>query len=417
MSDELINPNWHVILIHYPICLLTLGLFIEVITLFNRKGGLRTAGRWMIGLGAFATLPVLLSGLYAFRAEVTPGDMEVETPSREVVQESPWRAQQWELISDHIWFTSIASLIAVLIVMVWIASPDARRRKLYWFCFLGLIAVDVLIGLGAFHGGEAVYDWGIGVSQKHLGAPPLKDRGLDYYAPPLQVHVVLAGAMVACILVGIAMMLRKWEGAAPEGLADALEQRIGVADPLAEDPARDREVRDASGAAAESLPPKVYPGWFFIAAAVFALLTAFFGYWSFNEGSAFTGQALSDNADVLGHSDHHRVLLHVIMAACLVVLPLLLAMFVRWMRRGRIVPLVTTGLLIVVVGLQMWWGIAILYDGHVGPLFGFNAPPASEMPTQASTPLPKHTAPTTAPAMAAPMPASRPATKVPATEP
>lgn len=53
MAEQFISPNWHVILIHYPLGLLAVGILIEFFSFLGwRRSGFRTAGRWMILLGA-----------------------------------------------------------------------------------------------------------------------------------------------------------------------------------------------------------------------------------------------------------------------------------------------------------------------------------------------------------------------------
>ena len=50
------RPNWHAILIHYPVALLTVGLAVEWLTLGYRRGTLRQAGLWSLlrDVGAMA---------------------------------------------------------------------------------------------------------------------------------------------------------------------------------------------------------------------------------------------------------------------------------------------------------------------------------------------------------------------------
>ena len=52
MRETFIHPNFHVILIHYPLGLLTLGVLIETLCAVWRHPSLRSAGRWMLLLGA-----------------------------------------------------------------------------------------------------------------------------------------------------------------------------------------------------------------------------------------------------------------------------------------------------------------------------------------------------------------------------
>jgi uncharacterized membrane protein len=64
---EFIIPNWHVILIHYPLALLTVGTLIEIFSFLWRRSGFRAAGRGMILIGALCAIPAATSGIYAAR--------------------------------------------------------------------------------------------------------------------------------------------------------------------------------------------------------------------------------------------------------------------------------------------------------------------------------------------------------------
>src|SRR5438105_3150724 len=125
MPHQFINPNWHVIFIHYPIGLLTIGLLIEIISFFNPRGGFRAAGRWMIGIGALLSLPALFSGIYAFRDVVSP-DGYMDQTWRDVKASSNWNEAQWFFMRRHIWLNSIATGLVVLIAVLWLASNDSR---------------------------------------------------------------------------------------------------------------------------------------------------------------------------------------------------------------------------------------------------------------------------------------------------
>src|SRR2546423_4902928 len=138
MSHEFINPNWHIILIHYPIGLLTIGLLIEIISVFHRGSGFRAAGRWMIAIGGMLTIPTLTAGLYAFRDTVSPAGIMMDQHWREVVGDSKWNDQQWHFIVHHIRYNSIATALAVLIVVLWVSNPEGVPRKIFWPLLLWL---------------------------------------------------------------------------------------------------------------------------------------------------------------------------------------------------------------------------------------------------------------------------------------
>ncbi len=385
MPHEFINPNWHVILIHYPLALLTVGLIIEIISIFKPKGGLRAAGRWMIGLGAVLALPALTTGLYAMRDVVTPEPTEMET-WHEVVSKSQWTSEQWQFMTRHIWLNAVATALSVIAVFLWLSSGDRRRRRLYWFCLLAIVGANVLVGMGAWHGGEAVYRFGTGVARVNPNPESEINRGIDYWASPLQVHLMMAGLVIASAVVGMALMFRKWEKPVVEGISDVLDdRRHRPADPLTDDPGRDRHetVRADLGEYGEEdialrVPPKVHPGWFYLTACTFGAITAFFGYWetmkeaTFRE--TFTGENLSSNLKLIQQSDHRRLLLHVIFGIAIIVLPILLGVLGRIARSARIIALLLTLLLLFAISAQIWMGILLLYDGHEGPLVRFNAP-------------------------------------------
>ena len=43
---EYISPNWHAILIHAPLGLLSVGIILELMGFLWRRSGLRPAARW-----------------------------------------------------------------------------------------------------------------------------------------------------------------------------------------------------------------------------------------------------------------------------------------------------------------------------------------------------------------------------------
>src|SRR5678815_4596006 len=87
MAKEFINPNWHVILIHLPLGVFMLGMVLELALLvFRHRGGGRTASRWMVVLGALASLPAAYSGMYAL------SDVARRTAPMGAAGEGPWHA-------------------------------------------------------------------------------------------------------------------------------------------------------------------------------------------------------------------------------------------------------------------------------------------------------------------------------------
>ena len=66
MNDELIQPNLHIAIVHFPIALLVVGVLLETFSFLGwRRSTLRVAARWMILLGAVLSAPTATSGIYA----------------------------------------------------------------------------------------------------------------------------------------------------------------------------------------------------------------------------------------------------------------------------------------------------------------------------------------------------------------
>src|SRR3954454_23424604 len=78
MPKELVSPNLHVVLVHFPLALLAAGLLVEVFSFLYRRSTVRVAGRWMILLGALSLVPTALTGAYARayvpRRSLPPGE-------------------------------------------------------------------------------------------------------------------------------------------------------------------------------------------------------------------------------------------------------------------------------------------------------------------------------------------------------
>src|SRR5688572_31469787 len=102
MSHEFIHPNWHVVFMHYALGLLTVGVFIELLSFMWRRSTVRLAGRWMLLIGSLAGIPTLTTGLYAFRDVVSPEPIDDQEKWYSVVQTSPWSDVQWAMMDDHI---------------------------------------------------------------------------------------------------------------------------------------------------------------------------------------------------------------------------------------------------------------------------------------------------------------------------
>lgn len=189
-GQELISPNLHVILVHFPLALLVAGLAIEIVSLIDRRSTLRTAGRWMVLLGALLAVPTALSGMYAF-ADVARRSIPAEQrPVR--VWDMPWwqvlqrtqlgqsngaapaaaHADAWRMLKRHGWVQAPATAFAVVLVVLALSLSARWRRRLYVPLLLGMLGAAGLMVWGAWYGGESVYRHGAAVALGDDQSPP-----------------------------------------------------------------------------------------------------------------------------------------------------------------------------------------------------------------------------------------------------
>lgn len=374
MREEFINPNWHVILIHYPLALLTLGVLIEVFALFWRKSSARTAARWMIFLGTLSMVPAVTTGLYAFKDAASGASTHPDAPWEQLKSGSQWTTDQWTFMRRHIVWQSAATGICLLVVLMYLASSDAWRRRLHLPLLSLLVIAVALASGGAYWSGEAVYRHGVAVTpqstENTVGTAVTGNESMTRWSQklsPLQLHLLLAGLTVAAAWAALGVTFRKW----------AIEPGKGDLDPEI----REREERlmimgpvptmhvPGSAKTDELVVPNVYPARFWMLAMVLALLTAGAGVW-YSEGVDFTSMRNARNMLVRGASSADRaamtlgqkqLLYHVLLGIAVILLPLLLAALTRF-TRSRVIAALFGLVLVGAVGLQVWMGILLLYQ-------------------------------------------------------
>jgi len=375
MPRQFIHPNWHPLLIHAPLGLLAIGLFIEIFGfLWRRNASLQAAGRWMILLGALLSLPSATSGIYAFRM-VIGGPSETDTPWYQVKQKSAWPAEQWHMMAMHLRLAAIGAAVASIAACTWLAASDRLRQTLYWPALIVLIVAFGVIGLAAWYSGESVYTQGTAViragppppkpaTQDEEDQPDLKDV-LEYYSPPLQLHVVLVGFLLATSLAALALTVRRWNSTLvppPPTL-----KPIVVTMPLA--PVGTSQAPTPS---LESAAPALFPGRFWLVALILALCTVAAGLWTSQDFNlAQFRHALLDSQT---RHENTRLFVHIVLGLCLVFFTLLMTLFTTLWRRWRTVASVILLLLLIAFAGQLYMGVMLTYDSMSGPLTHFNAP-------------------------------------------
>lgn len=399
--DRFIQPNWHVILIHYPLALLSLGLLIEIFC-FPWRAAFRAAGRWMILLGVLAMIPAATSGIFALHDIAAQGNPRNESHWYETKELANFSAMQWQFARMHIIYNAIAVGIALLAVIAWIGSSDKWRRLLRIPALILLLIAYGFMSAGAWHGGEMVYHYAMGVNPSEQTPSFVIHHesmtgAIDKYIDPWQLHLFMAGLVFAISAAALALTIRASVQAralivehkptdeaaadlsAAKTLSDPTSRAISV-EPLPDDPHTSRVV--------SAVLPPVPSARFWILAAVVAVLTILGGFWIgdfFKDTSRF-GLRLNRSLHFLFSGDGvnlRRMGMHIVFGGSILLLTLVLAILTRWKPRARALLATFSSLLILAMAGQVWMGILLLYDSDKGPISGFQKPPV--IPTTAPT--------------------------------
>jgi uncharacterized membrane protein len=388
-----ISPNLHVILIHYPLGLIIVGVLIELFSFLWRRSGFRAAGRWMILIGVASAIPAATSGMYALY-DVMGNQMG--TTLKDMKASAPLNDQQWHMIRDHVKLNSIAAGIMAIAVVTWLGSSDRWRRTLHWpLVIVLLIGVGMMIS-GAWHGGEMVYRLGTAVqmqqpseSQPSQNKEAEHEHGEENEAPlgkavhiikkPVEkvadmvdVHVIAAGWTVALALISLGLSIRSisssgYSAAPPDYQSSALERQIsGALSPEARSAAERRGVLiETTDLPTDDRPVREVPAArFFLIVALLGLLTAVGGLIIIEPGS------LKDLVEMI--KENGRYIAHTCAGVGIVVLSVLLSIIARLAPRSKGLLLIFGLLLVCAIAAQVWFGILLLYDTPTGPLTKFN---------------------------------------------
>jgi len=407
-AKEFVNPNLHVILIHYPLGLFVAGVLIEFFSFLGwRRSGFRTAGRYMILLGALSGIPTAFVGLYAFSDVVRQGINEDEIDAaaswNEQLKASPvvrdgeaWRMAKW-----HAYINGGSTVVLSLIVVFWLGSSDVWRNRLHFPLLLLILLALAGVVTGAWYGGEMVYRHGLGVGEgaavsvgevanpeaevvapatgqaSTMPAAELQTKireGLERYLPPLQTHLILAGVAVAVALAALGLSLRV-ANSTTRVVVDPAPELSDLAVAYGARPAgepRPRDLEEFEGAPASVVTERIPSARLWLVTSIVAIATAAVGWWVMAEGYD-TWDIKSLVQQVFGPArEMPRRAAHVATGGAIIVLPLLLALVARFAPRRKILLLAFALLLIAAVALQVWFGILLMWDSPDGPLDKLN---------------------------------------------
>ncbi|HTL31466.1 MAG TPA: DUF2231 domain-containing protein [Tepidisphaeraceae bacterium] len=384
---EFIIPNWHVILIHYPLALVTVGTLIEIFSFLWRRSGFRAAGRWMILLGALSAIPAATSGIYAAR-DVLGGTDDLSW--RELKEQSAFNApdqkvtdDRWDELRDHVIMNSAATGALALVVLFWVGCSDRWRARLHLLFVAWLLVTVGFLTSGAWHGGEMIYRHGISVdtntpsmeAQKESDKAEKKDLDMraQEYVPPIQLHVTMAGWTVALALVSLALAIRAisatrlpadWEIKSPGDLdfANALNERTGEIGA----PPTQREITTSDLPTDDSPVFTVPAARFWLVTTLVALATAAAGVWTMGMWN------MKDLMEELRNENHTRALAHGVVGVTIVVLTIILAILARWAKQNKVMLALFSLLMILAIAAQVWLGVLMVFDTSGGPLTRFS---------------------------------------------
>jgi uncharacterized membrane protein len=376
--EELIKPNWHVVLVHFPLALLVVGTFIEVFSFLGwRRSSFRASGRWMILLGAVAAVPTTFAGIYAL-SDVVPDGLDVMWATHPAAAQS---------IYDHVLWQSIATGAAMLLVVVWISLVERWRDRLGILFKLGLLMVVAMIISASWHGGEIVYAHGIGPESGHPTTLPTTfptdPRGIERMAAgafePEQVHVTMAGFAIAmaCVCIGLAIRAAQSPVVRVEDEAEHVQR---IASAFSREPGQDARAALNDNYAVVDVPdrrPK--PARFWVLTSLLVVFAVGGGLWtlSHNEGGTWDADQLWTAVKESGNDANEmpsitRRYAHVVTGVVILAGSVIMALLALVASRNKLLLLIFSVPLVLAMAIQVWLGILLVLDGPQGYVTKFN---------------------------------------------
>ncbi|MDB5329782.1 MAG: hypothetical protein JWP03_933 [Phycisphaerales bacterium] len=408
MPLRFVNPNLHVILIHYPLGVFVLGVFIELFSFLWRRSAVRTAARFMIVIGALLTLPAATSGIYALWDVKTHQGLD---------------DARYHMLRLHVIFMGIASILAVTCAVTALGASDAWRKKLYWPLLLDVVIAWGLMVVGAWHGGETIYQHGTSVAiikvkeapdddgntNKKTVLVPLKEpdsKDLRSYKPvvkyyiggELQQHVLLSGFAFAAAFGALGLSIRRLTTAhtAYAEEADELAARVAAVGAGTDRPRRVtddismiRSFNPAAEVEVDDEPTRVPSARWWLLAALIAITTAVAGYWTMSGQHFFTHAGWADFVESLAGDtkwaiNRHKA--HLILGSSLAIVGLIFAALALWAPRRPLLLTFFAALLVLIVAGQVWIGVLMTFDAEMeGPLTHFNREKTAGIPVVVET--------------------------------
>ena len=254
---------------------------------------------------------------------------------------------------------------------------------------------------GAYIGGEMVYRHGTGVSvlqekgtMAEASQPKPTEsaadeqveakRNLEFYVPPLQAHVVLAGLAVAVALGALGLSARAVATADdarrvredPDDIDDVHRDML-YQPPVPRGPAAMDVVRSINPETdmAAGPAPRLPVSRLWLLAALVAASASATGLWFLagpDEAGTWEPKRLWSMIMPSAENPGQRRLAHVIAGGTIVVVPLLLALVTRVSRRPKVLLTLLGLVLMLAVAAQVWLGVLLMLDTPGGSIYRFN---------------------------------------------
>lgn len=156
-----IIPNWHPLLVHFTVALLAVAvigfLLAHLFPGWRRSNEIMKVARWNFWLGSLSAVGTVLAGWYAFNT------VNHDTPSHAA------------MIVHRNWALATTAVILVLDMWFWRVRRTHQGRITHPFG-LALVVFFMMLGTTAWHGGELVYRYGLGV----MSLPTVEGDGHEH---------------------------------------------------------------------------------------------------------------------------------------------------------------------------------------------------------------------------------------------
>lgn len=162
-------PNWHPVFVHFTVALLSIAVVLFVAIRFVSDEKLRSqweiVAQWNLWLGAIITVLTVAMGVVAYNS------VAHDTASHAAMTEHRNLA--------------LITTVLFLCLAVWSAARARAGQGINTLILIGLLVAGGLLMSTAWHGGEVVYRYGLGV----MSLPKTDDHG---HAGGADVHTATA---------------------------------------------------------------------------------------------------------------------------------------------------------------------------------------------------------------------------------